>query len=71
MKNLLSKNATYKVHKRRKCQKCKKKLGRFEGDIHHIIPISKGGTNRFSNLMLVCEVCHEKIHSEESKEEKE
>jgi 5-methylcytosine-specific restriction endonuclease McrA len=53
------------MHKKRKCEVCGVKLGRFEGDIHHKIPIIMGGTNRFSNLMLVCENCHKKIHEDD------
>lgn len=30
--------------------------------VHHIIPVSQGGTNDESNLMLVCKECHHRIH---------
>ena len=30
--------------------------------VHHIIPLSHGGTNDESNLMLVCKECHHRIH---------
>lgn len=30
--------------------------------IHHIIPLSKGGTNNLSNMETVCRNCHEEIH---------
>ena len=42
------------------CQLCKKKDGKFE--LHHIIPRSKGGTNKPNNLVLLHEGCHEKLH---------
>lgn len=29
-------------------------------DVHHINPRSKGGTHEFSNLILLCEHCHNK-----------
>jgi 5-methylcytosine-specific restriction endonuclease McrA len=29
---------------------------------HHIIPLSKGGSNAQFNLKAVCEVCHKKYH---------
>lgn len=27
-------------------------------DVHHIVPLSKGGTNRLSNLVVLCRQCH-------------
>lgn len=32
-------------------------------DIHHIIPLSKGGTNNIDNLIIVCPNCHRVIHT--------
>lgn len=31
-------------------------------DCHHVVPISTGGTNRLTNLKIVCRSCHELIH---------
>lgn len=31
-------------------------------EVHHIIPLSEGGSNDESNLMSLCRSCHEKIH---------
>lgn len=31
-------------------------------EVHHIKPISEGGTNDEGNLMSLCRSCHEKIH---------
>ncbi|PEM10734.1 HNH endonuclease [Bacillus wiedmannii] len=33
-----------------------------ELDIHHIVPLAKGGTNRISNLVALCLECHGRIH---------
>lgn len=33
-------------------------------EVHHIPPISKGGTHSQDNLMSVCRSCHNKIHIE-------
>jgi 5-methylcytosine-specific restriction protein A len=33
-------------------------------EVHHIIPISQGGTHDPSNLMSLCQSCHTKIHLE-------
>ena len=30
--------------------------------VHHILPISEGGTHEESNLMSLCASCHEQIH---------
>ena len=31
-------------------------------EVHHILPISHGGTHDRSNLMSLCCSCHQKIH---------
>jgi len=33
-------------------------------EVHHIIPVSKGGTHARDNLMSLCQSCHNKIHHE-------
>ena len=30
--------------------------------VHHIVPLSKGGTNSDGNLATLCNECHKKIH---------
>lgn len=41
------------------CSKC----GRYRYlHLHHINPLSRGGTNQISNLILLCEKCHSKRH---------
>ena len=30
--------------------------------VHHIVPLSKGGTNNLSNLKTLCEDCHKSLH---------
>jgi 5-methylcytosine-specific restriction endonuclease McrA len=32
-------------------------------DVHHIIPLSRGGTTSKANLMTVCDDCHKDRHS--------
>ncbi|NLE27797.1 MAG: hypothetical protein GX625_21165 [Clostridiaceae bacterium] len=45
------------------CQQCSKQVKRRNKmHIHHVVPRSKGGTNRLDNLVLLCEKCHKKIH---------
>ena len=47
------------------CERCLKE-GKFTPveEVHHIIPVSRGGTNAESNLMSLCKSCHNKIHIE-------
>ena len=33
---------------------------------HHKIPLSRGGSNRLSNLLLLCEPCHKRAHNVDS-----
>lgn len=44
------------------CEECKKqgKLTPTE-EVHHILPLSKGGTHAESNLMALCKPCHSAI----------
>ena len=47
------------------CESCFKE-GRIVPveEVHHILPLSRGGTNDRSNLMSLCQSCHTKIHNE-------
>ena len=31
-------------------------------DVHHIVPLSQGGTHELGNLRTLCHDCHKKIH---------
>lgn len=33
--------------------------------LHHIVPLSKGGTNRLTNVVFLCEKCHRSIEAKE------
>ena len=43
------------------CQACKSKC-LDNNEVHHIIWRENGGTNRPNNLILLCPICHKKIH---------
>lgn len=51
------------------CAVCNWSLGSFEYgpgngcEMHHIIPVSEGGTNDESNLVLLCPNCHKLAHT--------
>lgn len=47
------------------CQKCLEE-GRYTPteEIHHIVPLSKGGTHDRNNLIALCKSCHARIHAE-------
>jgi 5-methylcytosine-specific restriction endonuclease McrA len=32
-------------------------------EVHHIIALSKGGTNSMSNLLMLCRDCHDRRHN--------
>lgn len=56
--------------------KCNKDLHEeFKGDkpaeAHHIIPISKGGTNQLDNLKSLCYDCHKREHAKVNRIKKE
>ncbi len=44
------------------CEECEKeeRLTPAE-EVHHILPLSKGGGNETSNLMSLCKSCHSRI----------
>ena len=37
-------------------------------EIHHIMEITKGGTNDLFNLIVVCQICHAKIHNKHKRD---
>ena len=39
-------------------------IGKSE-EVHHILPLSKGGTNDYRNLRALCKSCHSKHTAEE------
>ena len=48
------------------CEQCKRagKITPAE-EVHHILPLSKGGTHVESNLMALCKRCHSEITARE------
>ena len=31
-------------------------------DIHHILPLAQGGSNRLTNMVSLCRECHQQVH---------
>lgn len=51
--------AEYRSKLPNNCQNC----GSIEYlDIHHIVPLASGGTNRVSNMAILCSNCHGLVH---------
>lgn len=48
------------------CEMCKRE-GRFipAQEVHHMKPLSEGGTNDWSNLEALCKTCHARHHAKE------
>ncbi|MCP4108475.1 MAG: restriction endonuclease [Desulfobacteraceae bacterium] len=44
--------------------KCRVCASESDLRVHHVKPKSEGGTDKLSNLMTLCEACHEKHHKE-------
>ena len=44
------------------CEECRKN-GRYviATEVHHILPLARGGTNSIDNLMPLCKPCHSRI----------
>ncbi|MBU4455839.1 WYL domain-containing protein [Patescibacteria group bacterium] len=46
------------------CENCGRSESRLKPlHVHHVVPISKGGSHKPSNLIVLCEHCHSKRHS--------
>lgn len=51
------------------CEECRKQ-GRLTpaAEVHHILPLSDGGTHDYDNLMALCKACHSRITLEANKQ---
>ena len=49
------------------CRLCVSKLETNELQVHHIVPVSDGGDDELSNLVLLCHNCHTSLHKDDWK----
>lgn len=54
------------VHKRdrHQCMNCYRERDDVTLDVHHAVPRGRGGSNRLSNLILLCRQCHDAAHGQ-------
>jgi 5-methylcytosine-specific restriction protein A len=50
------------------CQSCMKECPEFKAQVHHITPVSAGGKDEDSNLILLCSDCHTTVHKNDWKQ---
>jgi hypothetical protein len=50
------------VRDRERCANCQAPLEKATLDVHHIVPRGRRGSNRLSNLILLCRRCHDAAH---------
>jgi len=53
-----------------RCQYCRRRDSHFTDlQVHHIKPVSEGGTNDLDNLVVLCNNCHWRLHNNFDDEE--
>lgn len=46
------------------CEMCRRDGRATAADtVHHIVPLSEGGSNEWDNLMALCHSCHSRLHA--------
>lgn len=51
-----------RVRDRDRCVNCRASGSSITLDVHHIVPRGQGGSDRMSNLALLCRRCHDAAH---------
>jgi 5-methylcytosine-specific restriction protein A len=44
------------------CRLCNKEVETIRAQVHHIVPVSNGGEDDYTNLILLCHNCHVSVH---------
>jgi hypothetical protein len=47
------------------CQNCRKPKSETVLEVHHVVPVSRGGSHNEENLRVLCRKCHEATHNED------
>lgn len=50
------------------CRLCLQNIDQYKMQVHHIIPVSEGGSDESINLILLCKSCHSEVHKKGHKE---
>lgn len=61
-------NSLSKVIELKECANCDNTQ---DLQLHHIVPLGNGGTNKNSNIVCLCSICHSKVHDKNMKNIKE
>jgi len=50
------------------CQNCRKSRSEVQLNVHHVVPVSRGGSHARENLCVLCSQCHAAAHPEKTNE---
>jgi len=51
-----------------RCENCKKDRREAQLEVHHVVPVSRGGSHLENNLKVLCSRCHDAAHPEKTDE---
>lgn len=55
-------NEAVRDRDRHRCANCRASGPDVTLDVHHVVPRGRGGSDRMSNLVLLCRRCHDAAH---------
>lgn len=45
------------------CERCGKRPGKANLEMHHIVPVGEGGADYLENVVMLCYDCHQRQHA--------
>jgi 5-methylcytosine-specific restriction endonuclease McrA len=57
-----------KLYSAKQCFYCSRELTEEEKTVDHKLPVSKGGTNEITNLVICCQTCNSKKSNQTAEE---